>query len=139
MSKDRFKKYEAFVAGCFLASNIDGDYSPEEHKLIYDKVMLNGEKLAIKVDHNDYYRKWNYFSSKGGYKRVESEILNTLKNCPKDFVKKVVAYMENITYATKNQTSGRWQDENEEALINRFVEKLKLDRNEIKSLRLEIY
>ena len=123
MSKDRFKKYEAFVAGCFLASNIDGDYSPEEHKLIYEKVMLNGEKLAIKVDHNDYHRKWNYFSSKGGYQRLESEILNTLKNCPKDFVTKVVAHMENITYATKNQASGRWQDEKEEALINRFVEK----------------
>jgi hypothetical protein len=139
MNTNRFKKYEAFVAGCFLASNIDGDYSPEEHRLIYDKVMLNGEKLVIKVDHAEYFRKWNTFKDKGGLGRIESEIINTLKSCPNEFCKKVVAYMVNITYAAKNRNNGRWQDENEEALINRFLEKLHLDRDEIKSLRHEIY
>lgn len=139
MNRNRFKKYEAFVAGCFLASNIDGDCSPAEHKLIYDRVMLNGEKLAIKVDHSEYFRKWNIFIGNGGLKRIENEIVNTLKSCHREYTKKVVAYMVNITYASKNQANGRWQDDNEEALINRFMEKLQLDTEEIKSLRHEIY
>jgi len=136
MGTESFKKYEAFVAGCFLASNIDGDCSAEEHKLIYDKVMLNGERLVIKVDHTDFFRKWNYFLEKGGLERIENEIVKSLKRCPEDFTKKVIAYMENITYASKNDT-GVWQDPTEKALIARLIEKFSFDRNEIKKLRLE--
>ncbi len=139
MAKETFNKNESLVAACFLASNIDGSHDVDENRLIYDMVMLNGERMILRVDHDTFFRKWNYFMAAGGLERIEKELINTLKKCSRDFTKKVIAYMENVTYASRDHKTGMWQDKNEDALISRFAEALDLSRTEIKELRKTLY
>lgn len=135
MKKTTFMKFEAFTAGCFLASKIDGSYDDDEHGLIFDKIMMSGEGLAKKVDHDEFFEKWETYLNEGGFEKIESEVLKSLKRCGKAYRTKVVAWMEHITYASKSPNEDKWQDSKEKALIDRFVNNLDLNRYEVDKQR----
>ena len=130
--KTNFLKYEAFVAGCFLASQIDGNYDDEEIGLIFEKIVLAGEGLSTKVDHDTFFAKWKEFQLEGGLERIEAEIIKSLKKCGEPFRIKVVAWMEKVTFAAMSPTENKWQDSKEKALIKRIMQALGLKAADVK-------
>lgn len=126
-----FSTEELLVASCFLASQIDGMYSDEEHAIIFEKIIHAGENLSKKVDHDEFFEKYNRFLFQGGHSKIEQHILLKLKSEPRNYQEKVVAYMDNITRASILPTDEDWQNSKEKELIDRFVSELNLDLEKI--------